>query len=320
MLLSKSPKHCPCAVAQEDTWEHIMSFCIPHELCMIACSAPFLRKLADKSESWYYLCQVLWRNKQYHPLERWVRLKPTVDPRVKRRTLLERFQEEQSVVTILSEKICGFEKQKESLLDEIKLISSEDSKSCLAKKEMLNMIDGQMATCSNYREIVMAKLERLKQQLEIDNGESSSAVPVCQERLACPISRAVRADWIRLENEYFSTLESRDVAEAKLSVLSNGAAASSTNSYNKILSNQVVFDTLLNQVTQLQHRADNLKQQINKNLSRKVNISVELANAAANGTLLSWKESYRASLADYKRTSITAEVCGHTSSLLCLLQ
>lgn len=305
MSVITSPKHCPCIIAQEDTWEHIMSYCVPHELCMIACTARFLRKLSDKSESWYYLCQFLWKNKQYHPLERWVRLKPLVDPHERRRSTADKIREEEEILAILNEKVLEYEKQKAAILDNQLQAEGSVNSRVSSTNEMLNMIEGKISSCNNFRQMVSTKVERLRKILEEGDDDSLSKMYL-RERLACPISRAVRAEWIRIECEYFSVLESRDVAEAKLSALS--CTSSSTGGYSKIMSNQIIFDTLLNQVTELQQKADKLKQQINRNLHRKVNLSVELANAAANGTLLSWKQSYSASILDAKRTTITPEV------------
>lgn len=308
--LKRNP--CPCVVVQEDSWELIMSFCIPYELCMLALTSKFLRKQSDKSESWYFWCQKLWKDKQYHPLERWVRLKPFPTPSIARRSFDNNIKEEQNILQILDTKLLELEKQKADLLcnNMDNSVDSMEATNSSFNEQLLTLLEGRLSTCSKYRQVVASKIDQLKKLRDYNNSKEDNREEKCQqmyqERLAAPLSRAVRAEWIQsTECEYFNTLDKRDVAEAKLSALSS---CNSSTHANILMTNQKLFDSLLNEVTQLQLKADALKIQINHNISKKVNMSVSLANAAANGTLLSWKQSYYASIVDSKRVVITPEV------------
>lgn len=61
----------------EDCWQIIISYADVADLCSIALVCKGLKDAAENNEAWISHCARLWRDKQNHPFERWIRLSPT---------------------------------------------------------------------------------------------------------------------------------------------------------------------------------------------------------------------------------------------------
>ncbi len=77
------------------------------------------------------------------------------------------------------------------------------------------------------------------------------------------------------------------------------------------------ISALERQIAELKAQAAPLHAQIVANLTRKIDVRAEQQRAAANGSLLSWKESLHASLVDSKRVVISPEVRDSNCLLYC---
>lgn len=210
---------------QDDCWIEIVSYGNKADLGRIACVSKTVGKIANESGAWFGLCKFLWHNKQNHPLERWVSMSSSASPSNRRKVQQKSNPRDLSRI---ESTILELEGSKEIILKEMK----ENQQYFPENGE--NMEFENSVQLKRFKELLAYK-DTLEARLIIWNNNktqcldkmNNSSFSSCQEsnnlqfvRQAAPISRAVRAQWIRhTEGLYFDLLEEIEAFQKELEEL-----------------------------------------------------------------------------------------------------
>ncbi len=309
-----------------------MMYSNKQDLGILSSVSKTIQKLSEKSESWVKLCAMLWNDKQNHPLQRWVKVNQ-LTATTGTNSVYNGRGICPNTLSYVEKSVADLEITRNVLLMDLNAI--EDVLSDLDypnRNELIARRDG-LVECKVVIENRISSRLAQKYQLMRDAAAGCAVLPPpsatvqplerSQMRLACPLSMAVRARWMRLEHEYFGALDeaaeiTRDLAKLHSHDSSN-AGDSSTGCPANASSPTVSLQTRLQRrLLQLSAQCEALQGRIVENLSRSVDLRAEEAQAQQNGSLLTWKQSYLASLVDSRRAVCTAEELREQGSIAIL--
>ncbi len=201
----------------DDCWIHILTYGDKTDLGRVASVSKSFHQFADNSTSWFYLCKFLWQDKQNHPLEQWVSLRSgSGSDRNSSSSNNRKERDEHFNLRRLENAIVEMESSKNIIIEEMTSVQN-----CLPPSGEDAVIDDaeqlkRFKVLQEYTERLEVRLVLFKRQKCLEDMHAYKVAHTSTEtkltREACPLSRAVRAEWIRsTEPLYFSLLDEMQV-------------------------------------------------------------------------------------------------------------
>ncbi len=211
---TKNPK------INDDCWTHIMLYSDKQDLVTFCEVSKSMKILSDTSSTWFYLCKFLWQDKQFHPLEQWVTLQcdnvSHSDPAGPSSRSSASTKSGPYELECIDRTIVELENSKQIITAEMEQIILKANDSDLppdvkqdnnvrfcALNEYKLKLEGRIVVWNGKKQ---KYFDELQQNQSHNNAGTQTATKLTRQ--AAPLSRAVRAEWIRsTEFEYFELLD-----------------------------------------------------------------------------------------------------------------
>lgn len=286
------------------SWILVQNFCDIPTLCSLSCVSKDLNVATKVTDYlWKEFCAKLWEDKQNHPLEQWVKLGVGLDFDSLWKTSSKSYGELMVDFLVQYSNSVGID---ETILwlENALVASKQEMKMCEVPSTGNQIVFANMDSLDEYSQIY-ERVQVLNTYLLCATYQKSQGfeyfsfnydTDTCKEpRLACSLSRHAIVKRIRqFEWPYVQVFREIDELEKRI-------FRSKDNSTEQI-------DALRSKLTICKERLRVCEEKFVEVYQTPIDLEFEERIARESGILLTWKQSYFASLIDSKRSCLTYEV------------